>query len=100
NGLVDEIGGLDAALAHATSLAGMDSPGDLQIYPPKPTLIDFVSSYAGGVAASESALLAEVKLLIGDAAAQTIASTLRQVRSFRDARVQTTMLLPVIWQQQ
>ncbi len=29
--------------------------GDLQIYPPKPTLIDFVSSYAGGVAASESA---------------------------------------------
>lgn len=98
NGLVDEIGGLDAALAHVTQLAGMESPGDLEVYPPKPTLVDFVSSYAGGVSASESAVLSEVRLLLGNAAATTIADTLTQVRSFRDANVQTTMLLPVLWQ--
>ena len=98
NGLVDEIGGLDAALAHVTTLAGMESPGELEVYPPKPTLVDFISSYAGGVSASESALLNEVRLVLGDAAAATIADTLTQVRSFRDASVQTTMLLPVLWQ--
>ncbi len=98
NGLVDEIGGLDAALAHVTELAGMESPGDLEVYPPKPTLVDFVSSYANGVSATESSVLGEVRLLLGDAAAVTIANTLSQVHSFRDANVQTTMLLPVVWQ--
>ncbi len=98
NGLVDEIGGLNAALAHATELAGLKETGELEVYPPTPTLIDFVSSYAGGVSATESALLAEVRTLLGDAAAGTIADTLAQVRSFREASVQTTMLMPVLWQ--
>lgn len=99
NGLVDEIGGLDAALAHATQLAGMESPGELEVYPPKPTLVDFVSSFAPGVSVEQSNLLGEVRLLLGTDAAETIAQTLQQVRSFRDASVQTTMLLPVVWQQ-
>ncbi len=98
NGLIDEIGGLDAALAHATKLAGLDAPGDLEIYPPTPTLVDFISSYAQGVSTEQSQLLGEVRLLLGDEAAMTIGKTLEQVRSFRDASVQTTMLFPVLWQ--
>ncbi len=98
NGLIDEIGGLDAALAHATKLAGLDTPGELEIYPPTPTLVDFISSYAQGVSTAQSQLLGEVRLLLGDEAATTIGKTLRQVRSFRDAKVQTTMLFPVLWQ--
>jgi len=98
NGLIDEIGGLDAALAHATTLAGLDSPGDLEIYPPTPTLVDFISSYAQGVSTEQSQLLGDVRLLLGDEAAATIGKTLQQVRSFRDASVQTTMLFPVLWQ--
>ncbi|HEX3762201.1 MAG TPA: signal peptide peptidase SppA, partial [Kofleriaceae bacterium] len=39
-GLIDEIGGLDAALAEARKLARLDAATGLEVYPPAPTLRD------------------------------------------------------------
>lgn len=44
HGLVDEMGGLDAALAEAAELAGLESGGPLSVYPPEPTLRDILTS--------------------------------------------------------
>jgi len=49
-GLVDEIGGLDAALAEAKRLGGVDAAADLELYPPTPTLRDLLHGL-GGLAA-------------------------------------------------
>lgn len=46
-GLVDAIGGLDAALADARALASLAPESELEIYPPQPTLRDFVHSFGG-----------------------------------------------------
>lgn len=98
NGLVDEIGGLDAAIAHATTLAQLGEPGDLEIYPPEPTLMDYFQSYSAGASTAQSQLLAEAELLLGAQAARVIKTTLAQVASFRQSAVQTTTILPVVWQ--
>ena len=102
NGLVDELGGLDDAIAHATLLAKMDGPGELEIYPPAPTLLDYIGSFTGGVSlrtslTGQSAVLAEVASLLGPDAAQVIGNTLKQLASFRETSVQTTLILPVLW---
>jgi protease-4 len=43
-GLVDRLGGLDAALAEAAQLGGLESGGPLSVYPPEPTLRDILMS--------------------------------------------------------
>ncbi len=98
NGLVDEIGGLDAALAHATKLAGLDKSGELEIYPPEPKLADYLSSYASGVSLHSPEILSQVKTLLGAEAAEVVSRTLKQVASFRQSSVQTTLIMPVVWQ--
>ncbi len=102
NGLVDELGGLDDAIAHATLLAKMDAPGELEIYPPAPTLLDYIGSFTGGVRlrtslTGQSAVLAEIASLLGPDAAQVVGNTLKQLASFRQTSVQTTLILPVLW---
>jgi protease-4 len=97
NGLVDEIGGLDAAVAHAVKLANMDQAGELEIYPPTPRLTDYLNSYASGVTSSSPELLSEVETLLGAEAAGIVAAALQQVASFRQSAVQTTLILPVLW---
>lgn len=98
NGLIDELGGLDAALAHAQKLAGMDSQGELEVYPPQPSVMDFVNSFAGGVFSGQQALLQEVQLALGPEAAVVVERALAQVASFRAASIQTTLILPLIWE--
>ncbi len=44
-GLVDQLGGLDAALAEAAKQAGLESGGSLSVYPPEPTLRDILTSF-------------------------------------------------------
>jgi protease IV len=43
-GLVDEIGGLEQALAAARELGSVDAKVDLEVYPGEPTLKDFIGS--------------------------------------------------------
>jgi protease IV len=103
-GLVDEIGGLDAALAEARSLAKVDAKVALEIYPPTPTLHDVLASFGevqapfGLAAAPESATraaLTELGALDPTLAAAT-EHLVRLVLSFRSSMVQTVAILPVV----
>jgi protease-4 len=93
-GLVDDIGGLDAALAEARTLGKVDPAVDLEVYPPSPTLRDVLTSF-GQVQAPLGlhAELAELTALdphVGAAAERL----LDLVMSFQRTHVQTIAILP------
>ena len=94
-GLVDEIGGLDAALAEARKLGKVAPETDLEIYPPSPTLRDVLAGF-GQVQAplglSLQAELREIDPAVADAAERLI----EIVGTFRTTHIQTLALLPVI----
>jgi protease-4 len=95
-GLVDEIGGLDAALAEARALAKVDATTGLEIYPPTPTLRDFVHGFTGvqtpfGLR-SELATLAEINPQLADAAEHLVDLVL----SFQHTQIQTIAVLPEV----
>ncbi|HLL23999.1 MAG TPA: signal peptide peptidase SppA [Kofleriaceae bacterium] len=95
-GLVDEIGGLDAALAEAQKLAKIEPTADLEIYPPAPTLRDFFQGFSTGVSTglfgSELAALRALDPRVADAAE----SMLALVMSFQKTKIQAVAVLPVI----
>lgn len=106
-GLVDEIGGLDAALAEARKLAKVDAAVGLEIYPPAPTLRDIVVGFGQvqapfGVTAGAVADPGALRAVIAGIAAldpRIAAATERLVQlvlSFRSATVQAVAALPVI----
>ena len=98
-GLVDRIGGLDDALDEAHALAGLDrKSAPLEVYPPAPTLMDYLGSL-GSVAAPfglDSAAAAAARLMDGRDAAAVLA-LFDQVASFSTTHVQTAMILPVVF---
>jgi protease-4 len=59
-GLVDEIGGLDDALAAAAEAGGVSLDAGLQVYPPQPTLRDYLAGF-GEVSASQTTVDATLK---------------------------------------
>jgi protease-4 len=91
NGLVDEIGGLEAALAEARKLGGVSSEVGLEVYPGKPTIRDLITSFAqvqaGGVRTPVRAAVAELAALAGPEQARAVASLLRLVEDLRDTKV-------------
>ena len=100
-GLVDEIGGLDAALTEARTLAKVEATADLEVYPPSPTLRDFFQGFGSGVSmgplsaapfASELSALRAVDARIADAAEQLLGI----VVSFQRTKIQTVAILPTI----
>jgi len=101
-GLIDEIGGLDAALAEARKLAAVDAKVGLEIYPPAPTLRDVVASF-GEVSAplglgSDAALAAlhAVDSLLDPAVAAATEHLVKLVFSFRSSTIQAVAMLPVV----
>lgn len=60
-GLVDDLGGLDDALAHVRREAGIGAEVALEVYPPEPTLRDILASL-GGVQTGPLAAASEVVL--------------------------------------
>jgi len=97
-GLVDEIGGLDAALAEARTLAKVDAKVDLEIYPPSPTLHDVLSGF-GQVHApfgvTSQTALAALDVLDPAVAAAT-EHLVKLVLSFRSSTIQAVAMLPVM----
>jgi len=94
-GLVDEIGGLDAALAEARKLGNVDAATDLEVYPPAPTLRDLLVGYGQvqaplGLSAIEA--LRQADPALADAAARLLDLAL----SFRTTMIQTVAILPEI----
>ena len=101
-GLIDEIGGLAAALAEARKLAAVDAKVGLEIYPPAPTLRDVVASF-GEVSAplglgSDAALAAlhAVDSLLDPAVAAATEHLVKLVFSFRSSTIQAVAMLPVV----
>lgn len=97
-GLVDELGGLDAALAEARTLGKVDAETGLEIYPPMPTLRDFLVSVGGvstGVGLETNAALASLAQLQPALAAET-RRLLDLALSFQRTQIQAIALLPVI----
>jgi len=95
-GLVDAIGGLDAALADARTLGKVDATTDLEVYPPMPTLRNFLQSWGGVQAAvgvrGELAAIDAVSPQLADATERLISLVL----SFRTTRIQAIAVLPVV----
>ena len=98
-GLVDELGGLDAALAEARAETKVPATADLEIYPPAPTLRDVLSKYGQvqaplGLASASQALDALAAFDPNVAAAAQRLFEL--VVSFRTTHIQTIAILPEI----
>jgi protease-4 len=94
-GLVDEIGGLDAAVADAQKLAKVDPAIELEIYPPTPTLRDVLSGFGDGVHVpfGLSTGLSELAAL-DPRIAHEAERLLALVESFQTTHIQTIAILP------
>lgn len=98
-GLVDRLGGLDDALADARLLAQLPADAPVDVYPPEPTLFDFLESWGGGVRAPTGLLagaIEDVRALLGPEAARVVAATFRTVSYFREDAVRVVLIWPVV----
>ncbi|MGN6105263.1 MAG: signal peptide peptidase SppA [Kofleriaceae bacterium] len=101
-GLIDEIGGLDAAIAEARKLANVEVTTELEIYPPAPTLRDFLQGWGGetrmplglslGGTPDAIAAIAAIDPQLAEAAQRLV----RLVMSFRTTQIQAVAVLPEI----
>lgn len=94
NGLVDEIGGLDAAIAEARKLAkvGVDVP--LEVYPPKPTLLDLLQSFGDGGPFGAATSIAAIAGRLGPEWARVASELLAGAAMARQSHVMTATFLP------
>lgn len=99
-GLVDELGGLVAALAEARTRAGVGPEVALEVYPPEPTIKDLIEGFdpsAGLVrTAMKTGAFAEIEAALGAAGLAVVADTLAQIERLRTDPVQTTLIWPVL----
>ena len=97
-GLVDEIGGLDDALAKAYTLADIKDEQAIEVYPPEPTIFDLASSF-GGVQApfGMESLFEQVTMLYGERASFQLFGVLRQLQNLLVSPLQTTLFWPIVW---
>jgi ClpP class serine protease len=95
-GLVDEIGGLDAALAEAQRLAKVDARADVEVYPPAPTLRDVLHGFSAGEApfGIHSEELLGAVTAIDPRLADTAFKLLALARTFETTHIQTLAFLP------
>lgn len=91
NGLVDEIGGLDAALAEARSLGGVGDDVELEVYPGEPTVRDLITSFgqvqSSGMGLGMQAAVQQMAAIAGPETTQAVTSLLRLVHDLRDTRM-------------
>ena len=96
-GLVDAIGGLDEALADARKL-GQVTGDELEVYPPAPTLRDFVHGFTG--VQTPFGLSSELSMLLGLAGSSELVGRARELvelaLSFETTHVQALAILPVV----
>ncbi len=98
HGLVDELGSLEDALAEARTLGNVGEDIGLEVYPPEPTLRDFVQSIevSSGLPIGWSALLADVAQTMGPLEAGAVADVFATTLQLQTEPVLTATLLPVI----
>ncbi|HEY4182026.1 MAG TPA: signal peptide peptidase SppA [Kofleriaceae bacterium] len=101
-GLVDQIGGLDEVIAEASKAVNLPEDGAIEIYPPQPTLRDFLAGWGAvhapfGLHASveQDMLLSMVGTLSPDLAAEA-QRMLKIALSFQTTTIQAVAVLPEI----
>ncbi|MEZ4403931.1 MAG: signal peptide peptidase SppA [Kofleriaceae bacterium] len=101
-GLVDELGGLDQAVAEARRLGGVAADVPLEVYPPTLTLRDLIGRLGevslgrlGGAASADLAL--DVVGQLSPEVAAVVRRTLGQMVRFRHEQVQAVALLPIVF---
>jgi protease-4 len=92
-GLVDELGGLDAALAEAQKLAKVDAKTDIEVYPPAPTLRDVLHGFGGGDLPF-GVRTEDLMTAIDPRLAASAMKLLDLARTFETTHVQTLTFLP------
>jgi len=106
NGLVDELGGLDAALAEARTLGQVDPATAVEVYPPTVTLRDLIGRFGNtsmplGLGTSSdrlaTATLVELAGLLSPDVAEVAHRTLVQLARFQRERIQAVALLPIVF---
>jgi protease-4 len=101
-GLVDEIGGLDAAIAEARRLGKIDVKTGLEIFPPAPTLRDVFTGFGqiqapvGLSSDPGTAALAVLDRVLDPAVATATEHLVKLVFSFRSSTIQAVAMLPVV----
>jgi protease-4 len=96
-GLVDQIGGLDDALAEAKQLAKVDATSELEVYPPDATLRDFIVGFGQGggpFGVSFGSVASEELRAMSPEIADTAGELLRLVESFRTTTIQAVTIVP------
>lgn len=94
-GLVDELGGLEAAYAEAAKLGGVALTVEPEIYPPSPTLRDFAVSFGQTSAGWLGGAEAIPALAALDPRVAALADELLgQLATFRQSAIQTVAWLP------
>jgi protease IV len=97
-GLVDEIGGLGAALAEARKLGAVSPDEALEVYPPRPTLRDVMVTFgAVHVPFGMDSALGDIAQAISPQAAAVAEHAIRQLLSFQQTPIQTVSILPVVF---
>ncbi|MEO6774118.1 MAG: signal peptide peptidase SppA [Kofleriaceae bacterium] len=91
-GLVDELGGLDAALAEAQRLGQVGAAAGIEVYPPPPTLRDVLHGFAGG--ATPFGIQSELIGAIDPRLARAAVELLALARTFETTHIQTLAFLP------
>jgi protease-4 len=98
-GLVDNLGGLDDALADARRRGSLPETAPVDVYPGDPTLLDILNGFVGGISTgplATSGLLAEVASLLGPDARRVVESVVSELLTFRTASVQCVTFVPYV----
>lgn len=102
NGLVDELGGLDDALAAARGLGGVDGDATVEVYPPTLTLRDLVGRLGevsvGQLGGAAAALALDGALTqLAPSVAAVVRHAMTQLARFDGEPVQAVMFLPIVF---
>lgn len=97
-GLVDELGGFQAAYAEAVKLAGVPIEVEPEIYPPAPTLRDFAVSFGETSMTWVRGVRSELHplALLDPRAAAIAEELLEQLISYRTSAIQTVTWVPQV----
>lgn len=93
--LIDQIGGLEDAIAYARKVAKLDANAPVEVYPPAQTLEEILSNISFGPFAAKAHLTAQLQQLSPSLAAYTQA-IVEQGLSFTRTPVQVTYFPPYI----
>jgi protease-4 len=96
-GLIDELGGLDAAVAEASRLGGVAPDAELEVYPGRPTLRDVLHGL-GQVSArlEDDAVVAPLLRRLPPPLARAVRSLWSGLLTFEGSTIQARAFLPVV----